>query len=65
MNPTTDPEPSSTPYPGQVHCHLAPGGAMCELPEVLPAWHRSALLSGRTAEEAPATLANPDPQPNR
>ena len=25
---------------------------MCELPEVLPAWHRSALLSGLTAEEA-------------
>ena len=38
---------------------------MCELPEVLPAWHRSALLSGLTAEEAPATQANPDPQPNR
>ena len=31
---------------------------MCELPEVLPAWHRSALLSGLTAEEAPATQAN-------
>ena len=39
---------------GQVHCHLAPGGARCALPEVLPAWHRSALLSGVTAEEAPA-----------
>ena len=28
---------------------------MGELPEVLPAWHRSTLLSGLTAEEAPAT----------
>ena len=49
---------------GQVHCHLAPGGARCALPEVLPAWHRSALLSGVTAEEAPATQANPNPDPS-
>ena len=37
-----------------MHCHLAPGGAECTLPDVLPAWHRAALLGGVTADEAPA-----------
>ena len=64
-DPNVDPSPNPNPNPNQVHCHLAPGGAKCALPEVLPAWHRSALFSGVTAEEAPATRANPDPNPYR
>lgn len=40
--------------PGRVECHLAPGGAQCAIPDVLPAWQRAALLAGERPERAAA-----------